>query len=207
LERAIVNQGKRLGVLVFALLFPLSTLAAPLGFPLDFKHASIRFAVSYLWFSKVTGHFKDFSGTFTVDDENIANCAVALTINTNSVDTQHDATNARLRGEDFFNVEKFPVMSFSSTAVERTGNATAKMTGDLTLRGVTKPITLDITMNQEPDAQSTEAKLTSFTAHGVIKRSDFGMESMLWAVGDIIELNIEAEATDINPADNLSEHE
>jgi len=188
-------------------LLPLNSLAAPLSFPLDIKHASIKFSINYLWLSKITGHFKDFSGTFTINDENITNCTVTLNINTESVDTQHGPTNVRLRSEDFFNVQKFAAMNFSSTAMERTGGATAKMTGNLTLRGVTKPIILDITINQALDVQPSGAKLENFTAHGTIKRSDFGMKSMLWAVNDMIELNIEVTASNIESPDNVKRHE
>ena len=71
---AIVNQVKRIGTLIIVCLLPLNSLAAPLSFPLDIKHASIKFSINYLWLSKITGHFKDFSGTFTINDENITNC-------------------------------------------------------------------------------------------------------------------------------------
>ena len=185
---------KHLVLLITALLLPFTSQAAPRSFPLDKEHTSIRFAVRYLWVSNVTGDFKKFSGTFTLDDENIANCAVALVIATNSVDTQHNPTDTRLRSENFFNVEKFPDMIFSSTSVERTGATTAKMTGNLTLRGITKTIVLDITMSKEPNAQSAKLTPTNFSAHGTLKRSDFEMDSMMWAVGDIIELNIATQA-------------
>ena len=197
----------RLRVLVkkFCVLFlgllPLASPAAQRSFPLDKNHTQITFTVSYFWLSKVNGYFGDFSGTFSYDEESISTAAVNLTINTESVDTRHQETNAHLRSEEFFNVKKFPTMTFSSTSVERTGERSARMNGNLTLLGVTKPITLEVTMAKFSGPDEVESG-TRFTARGELKRSDFGMTYMMWAVGDKIELNIEAQTEVKNAAAN-----
>ena len=107
-------------------------------------HASINFKASHLGFSWLLGRFDDFEGTFDFDPENPEASKVEVEIDTASVNSNHEARDKHLRSGDFLNVDAHPKATFKSTKVEVTGEKTAKITGDFTLNGVTKPLTLDV---------------------------------------------------------------
>lgn len=167
--------------------------AAPEKFDFDTAHTQIMFAVDHLGFSKSHGKFNKFSGGFTFDQEKPESSSVEVTIDTDSLDMDHDAWNKHLKNADFFNVEKFPYMTFKSTKVEKTGDATGKITGDLVLLGVTNPVTLDVTFNKAGVHPYSKNYVAGFSATGLLKRSDFGMNYGLPGVGDDISLLIQVE--------------
>ena len=173
---------------------PTVTQAAPADYEIDMAHTFVLFDVSHLGFSTMPGRFAEFSGEMTFDDENIENSTVAITINTASVDTYHAKRDEHLRSPDFFNAAEFPEMTFSSTAVKKTGDNTAQLMGDLTLLGVTKPVTLELTLNKAGVHPFNKKTVAGFTAKGVIKRSDFGMKYGVPNIGDDISLRLELEA-------------
>lgn len=107
------------------------------------QHAFINFKISHLGYSWLYGRFNDFDGTFSWDADKPEASAVNVTINTASVDSNHAERDKHLRSDDFLNVAKHPQATFTSTAVEMTGEDTANVTGDLTLNGVTKPVVLE----------------------------------------------------------------
>ncbi|SDT87586.1 YceI family protein [Halopseudomonas salegens] len=107
------------------------------------QHAFINFKISHLGYSWLYGRFNDFDGTFSWDADQPEASAVNVTINTASVDSNHAERDKHLRSDDFLNVAEHPQATFTSTAVEMTGEDTAQVTGDLTLNGVTKPVVLD----------------------------------------------------------------
>ncbi len=112
--------------------------------------------------------------------------------------TDDQARDDHLRSPDFFNAAEFPEMTFASTGIERTSDKTGKITGDLTLLGVTKPVTLDVTFNQRaphPLPQYNGVEVAGFSATTTIKRSDFGMSTFVPAIGDEIEIILEVEGT------------
>ena len=191
-----MRKAKLILAFLFTLVVPLFTYAAPQEFEIDKTHTSIMFSVSHFGFSKVIGRFNDFSGNYTFDDANMLSGKVDLTINTTSIDTGMDKRDEHLRSPDFFDVEKFPTMTFTSTKVKKIGKNSAKVTGDLTLLGVTKPVTLDVKFNklgEYPMPQYKGIPVAGFSVHGKIKRSDFGMKTFLGPIGDEIELMIETE--------------
>ncbi|CCQ72403.1 YceI family protein [Magnetospira sp. QH-2] len=108
-------------------------------------HASINFKIKHLGISWLTGRFNSFQGTFNLDEANPGDAKVHVTIDTASIDSNHAERDKHLRGGDFLDVDKFPKATFVSRKVEVTGKDTAKVTGDFTLHGVTKPLTLDVT--------------------------------------------------------------
>ncbi len=125
-------------------------LSAPLSaanYVIDTKnaHAFIQFKVSHLGYSWVLGRFNDFEGSFSYDEDNPAASKVKVTINPSSVSTNHAERDKHLRSEDFLKVDEFAKASFTSTGYEVTGENRARLKGELTLRGVTKPITIDVT--------------------------------------------------------------
>lgn len=185
----------------------LGTLALAAGasaetdsFKIDPEHTNILFIVNHLGYSRMIGQFQDFGGQFTFDDQAVENSAVEVTVKTESVDTDHQARDDDLRSPDFFNAVEFPDMTFKSTKVEKTGEKTGKITGDLTLLGVTKPVTLDVTFNQKaphPLPGYNGILSAGFSATAKILRSDFGMKTFVPAIGDEIDIILEVEGQKI----------
>lgn len=173
--------------------------AAPEKFILDKPHTQIIFAVSHMGLSHSYGKFTDYEGFINLDREQPANSSAEITINTNSIDLDDEKWNEHMKNADFFNVEKFPTMTFKSTKVEITGENTANVTGDLTLLGVTKPVTLMVTHNKTGKHPMKSVMATGFSATGTLKRSDFGMGYGIPMVGDDVTLIIEAEAYGEDP--------
>ncbi len=121
---------------------------------------------------------------------------MTLTIQTASVDTAVGDRDDHLRSPDFFNAEEFPTIEFVSTGVTKTGDKTGTLAGNLTMLGVTKPVTLDVTFNKvgpHPNPQMAGVEVAGFSASTTVKRSEFGMNTFVPAVGDDIELWIEVE--------------
>ena len=118
-----------------------------------------------------------------------------MTIKTASVDTHFAQRNKDLMSPDFLNVTEFPEMTFKSTSIEKTGDKTGRVTGDLTLLGVTKPVTMDVTFNKvAPNPYNYNKPTAGFEAHTVIKRSDFGMKADIPNIGDEVDISIKSQA-------------
>ncbi len=178
-------------ILVFGFVKP---AAAELPrFEFDKAHTSIVFYVDHLGFAKSTGRFLDFHGGFTFDPARVTESEIDVTIKTASIVMHDDRWDAHMKNEDFFDVENHPDMHFRSTDIEVTGENTGKVTGDLTLLGVTKPVTLDVTFNKADMHPRRPWYMAGFSATGTLKRSEFGMTYGLPAVGDEVEFRIEVE--------------
>lgn len=167
--------------------------AAPEEYNFDPVHTSISFYVSHLGVSISTGRFTGFDGSFFLDEEKPENSTAEIKIHTDSLQMLDEKWNTHLKSQDFFNVGVFPEMTFKSTKVERTGEKTAKVTGDFTLLGVTKPITLDVVFNGSGTHPMTKNEICGFSVTGTIKRSEFGMNYGIPMVGDDVNLRIEVE--------------
>lgn len=164
----------------------------------DTVHSQVIFFVSHLGFSMSEGEFLDFDGGFSFDQKNWGNSSVDVTIKTASISLDDKKWDDHMKNEDFFNVEKYPTMTFKSTKVESKDGKTGTITGDLTLLGVTKPVTLDVTFNKAgAHPFNPKKQLIGFSATGTLKRSEFGMNYALPAVGDEVEIRIEVEAEKI----------
>jgi polyisoprenoid-binding protein YceI len=174
--------------------FAFSAQAAPEKFELDKPHTQIIFSVNHLGFSTSYGKFTDYAGTINLDQQEPKNSDVDVTIQTASLDMSDEKWDEHLKSKDFFDVEQFPTMTFKSTKVEVTGDKTANVTGDLTLHGVTKPVTLAVTYNGTGKHPMMDRMETGFEATGKIKRSDFGMGYGVPAVGDDVNITISVEA-------------
>jgi len=168
--------------------------AAPVSYKIDPAHTAVVFIVNHLGFANAVGRFNTVSGDVTFDKDAVQNNAVNVVIETASVDTNHAKRDEHLRSPDFFNAKEFPQLTFKSTKVERTGETSGKLHGDLTLLGVTKPVVLDVTFNKEGVSPASKKETAGFSARGTIKRSDFGMKYGVPNIGDEITLLIEAEA-------------
>ncbi|WP_116367051.1 YceI family protein [Parahaliea mediterranea] len=177
-------------------LLGLSTLLAPTmasaaDYAFDKAHTQILFRVSHLGFSTSTGFFTDFDGSFSYNPDAPETSSVTVTIPVDSLE-MHDAEwNEHLRDEKWFNVAKYPDMTFKSTAVTKTGENTLEITGDLTLLGQTHPVTLKTVVNKVGDQMGT-AK-AGFSVSATIDRTAWGMTTYAPVVGADIDIMIEVE--------------
>lgn len=182
-------------VLIVSLAFCRLATAQPAErYVIDPEHSNIVFLIDHLGFARMIGQFQSFAGEFVLDPAEVESSQVNVTIETASVDTDHEARDEHLRSPDFFNAVEFPEMTFKSREVERSGERTGKLIGDLTLLGATKRVTLHVTFNKAgPHPLDESAYVAGFSARGTIRRSDFGMKYGLPLVGDEVELMIEIE--------------
>jgi polyisoprenoid-binding protein YceI len=170
-------------------------------YAIDKSHTNLSFKVSHLGFSHYTAGFDDVSGKLQFDPANPAAMTVEATIDPKSLDLNAPPAGFRdqVVGKEFFDAAAFPAITFKSTKVEVTGPKTANVTGDLTLHGVTKPVTLATTFNGGYAANAFDGARIGFSAKGTLKRSDFGMAYGLpapgtnFGVGDPVEFTIETE--------------
>ena len=169
-------------------------------FTLDKGHTKVIFKWNHLGISDQYGRFKDFDGTLVFDQEKPENSRVEVTIKTASVDTDVPALDAELIGENFFNAKKHPEITFVSTAVRRTGARTGKVTGDLTINGVTRPVTLQVTFNFAGEHPLSgflptykDAYYTGFSARTTVLRSEFDVAAFAPMTSDAIDIIIETE--------------
>jgi polyisoprenoid-binding protein YceI len=169
-------------------------VAAPVAYKLDPAHTSVAFIVNHVGFSNAIGRFNTVSGDVAFDQDALANNKVTVVIDTASFDTNHAKRDEHLRSPDFFNVKEFPKMTFTSTRIEQTDDKTGKLYGDLTLLGVTRPVVLDVTFNKSGVSPASKLETVGFSARGTVKRTDFGMKYGAPAIGENIQLLIEAEA-------------
>jgi polyisoprenoid-binding protein YceI len=185
---------------------PASTAAVPAGsYTLDKAHASLIFRINHLGFSNFTARFRRFDAQLQFDPKNLAASTLTATVDAKTLETDYPdpATldfNAQLQGPEWLDTAKYPEMTFKTTKVAATGTNTMRIDGDLTLRGVTHPVTLDATFNggyaghpMDPHAR------IGFSAHGSLKRSDFGISMGIPAPGttmgvsDKVDIAIECE--------------
>ena len=160
----------------------------------DTVHSQIIFFVSHLGFSISEGEFLDFDGFIEFNRDEPAKSKVEVTIDTASIDMDDKKWDDHMKNEDFFNVEKYPHMTFKSTGIKVTGKKTAKITGDLTILETTKPVTLDVKFNNSGKHPFGDKYAAGWSATTNIKRSEFGMKYGLPNVGDDVEIRIEIEA-------------
>jgi polyisoprenoid-binding protein YceI len=162
-------------------------------YTLDPMHTQVAWSINHFGFSNPSGKFAMIEGTLTLDEAKPEDSKVEATITIKNLVTGLDKLNEHLWSDKFFDAAKFPAATFTSTKVEVTGKDTAKVTGDLTLHGVTKPVTLDVKLNKIGE-NMMKRKTAGFSATLVLKRSDFGMTTYLPNLGDDITIGVETEA-------------
>lgn len=168
--------------------------AAPETYTLDPSHSQIVFSYSHLGFSTTTGMFSGFEGTIRFDAEDPAASSVEVAFPTASLITGWDERTAHFLTADFFGAEEAPEISFTSTAIEVTGEKTGKITGDLTINGITKPVVLEAEMTQMGEHPMAKAPWVGFNATTTIARSDFDMGQFAPFIGDEVSVSISIEA-------------
>lgn len=187
---------KKLFIGMFALLFSGALMASQPGGVYKFdeqgQHQFVMFKISHLGYSWLYGRFNDFSGEFKLDAENPQNSSVSATIQTASIDSNHAERDKHLRGEDFLNVSKYPTATFKSTKIEVTGENTGKITGDLTLHGVTKSVTLDAKMLGHGKDPWGGYRM-GFEAATTLRLADFGITYNLGPASETVDMIISVE--------------
>ncbi|MBC6309589.1 polyisoprenoid-binding protein [Listeria sp. FSL L7-1582] len=167
----------------------------------DPAHSSIEFQVKHMMVSKVKGAFKDFSADLTLDPEDLTTASLAFTVDVASIDTRQEARDGHLKSPDFFDVEKYPAITFKSTNIVADGGNEYKVTGDLTVRDVTKPITLNVEYEGTSKDPMSGNMVAGFEGTGKFNRKDFGLnynavlETGGVLIGDEVKLNIQIEVS------------
>lgn len=169
-----------------------------MSWQIDSAHSEIQFSVRHMMISKVRGTFGSFSGTIELNEANPEAATVDVTVDVASIDTREEQRNQHLLSPDFFNAAEYPTMHFQSTKVERTGDKTAHLHGNLTIRDVTKPVVLDV--EYQGQAKSPWGTTSAgFSASGKLNRKDWGLnwnqalETGGVLVGEEVTMNIEVE--------------
>ena len=141
----------------------------------DDPHSQLGFTVTHLGIADVSGTFNDFDVTVKSSKPDFSDAVFELTAKTASIDTRVEARNNHLKSADFFNVEKYSTMNFKSTSIVAAGKDQYKLTGDLTLNGVTKPVTMDLLYLGTVENPMSKKQTAGFQITGTIKRSDFNV--------------------------------
>jgi polyisoprenoid-binding protein YceI len=160
---------------------------------IDPVHTNAQFAVKHMGISTVRGSFTKTTGTVQYDPSDPSKMAIDVTIDATSIDTRNDRRDNDLRSDHFFDVTKYPTLTFKSKSAQAAGTGKLKVTGDLTIHGVTKQIVLDVDGPSSPLKDGRGNTHMGASASTVIHRSDFGMTGMQAVVGDEITINIDVE--------------
>ncbi|MFX4786633.1 YceI family protein [Acinetobacter baumannii] len=171
------------------------TLAAPVDYKIDPTHTDTVFSWNHFGFSTPSANFSDIQGVIKVDNAKPANSSVNVTIPLSSVNTNVPALDKEFQEEAWFNAAKYPNITFKSTKVETKDKKHFKITGDLTVKGITKPVVLDAVLNKQGEHPMAKVPAIGFNATTSFNRSDFGLGNYVPNVGDKITVNITTEAT------------
>ena len=180
-------------IAVVTLTFCLSGTAQSPAWQIDPPHSSAQFAVKHMGISTVRGTFTKVSGTVHYDPADTKNDLVDVTIDAASVDSRVEMRDKDLRSDHFFDVQKYPTITFKSTNVEAAGPDKLKVTGDLTMHGVTKPVTLDVDGPSKPVNDGRGRLHMGVSATATVNRNDFGIAGAPGMVGNEAVLTIDAE--------------
>ncbi|MBN8922953.1 MAG: polyisoprenoid-binding protein [Rhodanobacter sp. 68-29] len=182
-------------LLIAGLLAAAATVqAAPVTYKMDPGHTMVLFSWNHFGYSNPTADLGLGEGTLVFDEQNPAKSSVDVTLPLSALDTHVPDLDKHLKKADFFDAEKYPVVTFKSTSVQPEGDKHFKVTGDLTVHGVTRPVTLDATLNRVGPHPMTKAQSIGFDATATLKRSDFGVGAYVPMVGDEIRIRITTEA-------------
>ncbi|MBX3358577.1 MAG: YceI family protein [Phycisphaeraceae bacterium] len=169
-----------------------ATTGSAEAFNVDPVHSTAIYRVKHLGTSYSYGRFTDISGTFLLDPENPDKSVIDVTINTESIDSGNQGRDKHLRSPDFFSAKEFPTITFKSTGVKKTGDTSFDVSGDLTLRGQTKPVTVSVDLTGTGKGMRG-GELAGVESKFTVKRSDYGMTFLPEAVGDEVSLIVSLE--------------
>jgi polyisoprenoid-binding protein YceI len=171
-----------------------SAQAASKAYSIDPTHTQVYASYLHMGFSNIAIRFNTVEGEFLFDSAKPVNSSLNIKVPISSLDSGVEKLDAHLSGPDFFDAEKFPNATFKSTKVTEAGKGKLKLLGDLTIHGVTKPVTFDVTINGIGQHPMRKVASAGFDAVAKIKRSDFGVGNYVPAVSDEITMRITMEA-------------
>lgn len=175
-----------------------AAIPATTTWTVDASHTNAEFAVKHLMISTVRGRFADVSGTVTTAGEDLATARVDVSLAVASIDTRNEQRDGHLKSADFFNAEQYPTITFRSNRVERVSGESFRLVGDLTIRGVTREVALDVTAEGSTRDPWGGERL-GFSAVARVNRKDFGLEWNMAletggvVVGDEVRLSLDVE--------------
>jgi polyisoprenoid-binding protein YceI len=177
------------------LLTGVSAFAQSTSWTIDKNHSQVNFAIKHMGVSTVRGSISGITGTIVWDEKDPSKSSVEATMDTTTVDTNNAARDTDLKSDKFFNVAKYPTMTFKSTSVKRV-DGKLQVVGDLTLAGVTKSVTLDVDGPTAPQKGMGGKMVIGLSATGLVKRSDFAFAPKMPAmvIGDEVQFTIDSEA-------------
>lgn len=197
MRRRMMRRFCHMSAVALLLMLP---AAVPAGtWELDSAHTAVQFKVRHLMVSNVRGDFEKVSGKITYDGDDISRSSAEITIDANSINTRVAKRDKHLKSPDFLDAEKYPLLVFQSKKVEKAGKGKLKVTGDLTIRGVTREVVLDVEGPTPPVKDPQGKKHVGGTASTTINRKDFGLtwnkavEAGGLVVGDEVEIIIDIE--------------
>ena len=170
-------------------------IAKPVAYQIDPTHTATIFTWNHFGFSTPSANFTDIQGVINVDNEKPANSSVNVTIPMSSVNTSVAALDKEFQTKDWFDAASYPNITFNSTKVETKDKKNFKITGNLTIKGVTKPVVLDAVLNKQADHPMSKAPTIGFNATTSFDRSAFGIGNYVPNVGDKITVKITTEAS------------
>lgn len=165
----------------------------------DDAHSQLGFTVTHLGIADVSGTFNDFDVTVKSTKPDFSDAAFELTAKTASIDTRVEARNNHLKSADFFNVEKRQTLTFKSTGIKKAGKNQYKLLGDLTIHGITKPVTMDLLYKGVVENPMSKKQTAGFQITGTIKRSDFSIGGGFPAAMISEEVRIKADGEFVQP--------
>lgn len=171
--------------------------AAAQRYSLDPTHTTVAFLIDHIGYAKTLGLFTDVTGSFSFDQQSNTVSDISITVGTASVNTANEARDKHVRNKDFLHVSKHPEMIFSASSAVIDASGTGEIVGELTLLGITQPLTLSVTLNKAENYPFGHKQFTlGVSASGALNRSDFGMDYGVAnaLVGDSVELILETEA-------------
>jgi polyisoprenoid-binding protein YceI len=171
----------------------IATAISPGRYELDEAHAYLSFSYSHMGLSNPQLHFQEFDAELELDGNNMAGSAVSIRIDAASIDSGVAELDEELRGSDFFDVANHPTIEFSSSAYEELSENTGTLSGNLTVMGTTRPVTLDVTINSAAMNRMVRKEMIGFSAEGRIRRSEFGLSAYDQFVSDELHLNVQVE--------------
>ncbi|HEX3372870.1 MAG TPA: YceI family protein [Edaphobacter sp.] len=177
------------------LLTGVSAFAQSTSWTIDKNHSQVNFAIKHMGVSTVRGSISGITGTIVWDEKDPSKSSVEATMDTTTVDTNNAARDTDLKSDKFFNVAKYPTMTFKSTSVKRV-DGKLQVVGDLTLAGVTKSVTLDVDGPTAPQKGMGGKMVIGLSATGLVKRSDFAFAPKMptMVIGDEVQFTIDSEA-------------
>lgn len=169
--------------------------AEPVPYTPDKWHTRIYFTVDHMGLSRYQGRFKEFTIEFMFDEDDMSNSSVSVTVPVSSIDTFSPELNSKMPNEEFFDTDTFPHIRFQSSTIEVLNGKHARMTGDLTIKNVTLPVTFDVTYNKKVEHPFYGISNVGFSAAAQIDSRKFGVNPLPdWMLGSAVDIRVEMEA-------------